>query len=127
MVHPSCDQPVDEVVVLVKNAYGAFNRRDIDGALDAMTADVEWENGWEGGHVHGHKQVRDYWSRQWAELDPFVAPLAISVDGDGRVIVLVDQQIRRLDGSLVHTGEVRHVLTMRDGLVARLDIEDVRA
>ena len=37
----------------IADAYAAFNRRDIDGALAAMHPDVEWENGMEGGFVRG--------------------------------------------------------------------------
>ena len=35
----------------IADAYAAFNQRDIDRALSAMHADVEWENGMEGGFV----------------------------------------------------------------------------
>ena len=55
--------------------YAAFNERDIDGVLDAMTPDVDWPNGWEGGRVLGREAVRDYWSRQWAQIDPRVDPV----------------------------------------------------
>ena len=37
---------------LLKAAYAAFNRRDIDAALAAMHPEVEWANGMEGGTVH---------------------------------------------------------------------------
>ena len=78
----------------VEAAYDAFNRRDVDAALAAMTADVAWANGWEGGHVHGHDAVRDYWTRQWGQLDPRVTPRAMTVDDRGRVLVDVDQVVR---------------------------------
>jgi len=26
---------------------------------------VDWPNGMEGGRVHGHAEVRAYWTRQW--------------------------------------------------------------
>ena len=42
--------------------YEAFNARDIDTCLAAMTPDVDWANGWEGGRVVGRDAVRDYCS-----------------------------------------------------------------
>jgi ketosteroid isomerase-like protein len=53
----------DERDVLTR-AYAAFNARNIDAVLAAMHPDVDWPNGWEGGRVRGHDQVRDYWTRQ---------------------------------------------------------------
>jgi ketosteroid isomerase-like protein len=127
MEHRACDQLAEQTVVLIKSGYGAFNRRDVDGALAAMAPDVDWENGLEGGRLHGHREVRAYWMRQWEQLDVFAAPRAFTVDDEGRVVVLVDQQVRRADGALVSAGEIHHVLTMRDGLVARMDIEQIES
>ena len=63
--------------------YAAFNRRDADTALAGMTDDVDWPNGWEGGRVEGREAVRDYWRRQWAQLDSHVEPTAITERADG--------------------------------------------
>jgi len=49
---------------VIKRAYAAFNERNIDTVLSLMHPDVHWPNGWEGGYVTGHKQVREYWTRQ---------------------------------------------------------------
>jgi hypothetical protein len=35
----------------LRATYAAFNARDIDAVLAQMTADVDWPNAWEGGHV----------------------------------------------------------------------------
>lgn len=59
-----------ERVNLILSLYAAFNARDIDTVLAAMTSDVDWPNGWEGGRIVGHDDVRDYWERQWAAVDP---------------------------------------------------------
>ena len=36
---------------LLRDVYDAFNRRDIEGAVAAMHADVDWPNAWESGRV----------------------------------------------------------------------------
>jgi len=36
---------------LIEQAYSAFNKRDIDGAIALMTEDVSWPKASEGGRV----------------------------------------------------------------------------
>src|ERR1700675_2581944 len=50
---------------LIEQAYAAFNKRDIDGALALMTQDVSWPKASEGGKVIGKEEMRAYWTRQW--------------------------------------------------------------
>lgn len=63
---------------LLRSLYGAFNARDVESCLAAMTADVDWANGWEGGRVVGRDAVRDYWERQWAAIDSTAEPTAVT-------------------------------------------------
>jgi hypothetical protein len=106
----------------IRDIYDAFNARDIDAVLATMTDDVDWPNGWEGGRVRGTDGVRDYWTRQWAAIDPSVEAVGVAVRPDGAVAVDVEQVVRDLDGTVVAQGRVVHVYTLRDGLVARMDI-----
>ena len=105
--------------------YEAFNARDVDGVLRSMTGDVDWPNAWEGGRVRGHEQVRDYWERQFSTIDPSVKPLAFDLRPDGSVAVEVDQVVRDLDGELLGEGHVLHVYYFADGLIARMDVEEL--
>ena len=102
--------------------YAAFNARDIDAVLAALAEDVDWPNAWEGGRLSGRSEVRDYWTRQFAEIDGRVEPVAIDELPDGRVSVEVQQTVRDLSGALLSEGRVRHVYTLRDGLVTRMDV-----
>ena len=107
---------------LLRRAYAAFNARDIDGALALMQPDVDWPNGMEGGRELGHEAVRAYWTRQFGLIDSHVEPVAFVEDEQGRVVVDVDQVVRDLDGELLAEQRVQHVYTLRDGLIARMDI-----
>jgi nuclear transport factor 2 (NTF2) superfamily protein len=107
---------------LIRNVYSAFNRRDIDSVLATFHLDVKWPNGWEGGFVFGHNGVRDYWTRQWGEINPYVVPLSITELEDGRVQVDVQQTVKDLSGNLLMEGKVRHVYTFEDGLVRTMEI-----
>jgi hypothetical protein len=44
---------MDDDVRILERIYDRFNARDIDGVLTALTEDVAWANGMDGGHVHG--------------------------------------------------------------------------
>src|SRR5690349_21009983 len=93
-------------------AYEAFNRRDIDGVLAELTPDVAWANGMDGGFVHGHDAVRDYWTRQWQQIDPRVTPVTTTDLPDRRVDVEVQQTVRDLAGAVLAERTVHHVYTV---------------
>ena len=109
---------------LIQQAYSAFNKRDIDGALALMTQDVSWPKASEGGKVVGKEEIRAYWTRQWSEFDPHVEPLAITEGDGGKVRVRVHQLVRNLHGDVLSDSEVLHVFTMNSGLIAAVDLGD---
>jgi hypothetical protein len=109
---------------MIKQAYSAFNRRDIDGALALMTEDVSWPKASEGGKVVGKDEIRAYWTRQWSEFDPHVEPLAVTEDGGDKYRVRVHQLVKSLQGDVLADGEVVHVFTVRNGLIAAMDLGD---
>ena len=106
----------------LKRVYEAFNARDLETALSLMHDDVDWPNGWEGGRVRGHAEVRDYWTRQFAAIDATVEPVGFSEDSEGRIAVEVQQTVKDLDGNVASDGRITHLYTLRDGLVTRMDI-----
>jgi ketosteroid isomerase-like protein len=109
---------------LLKQIYEAFNRRDISAVMAHLAEHVDWANGMDGGHVHGRKAIRDYWTKQWAAIQPQVHPLQITERGDGVVAVDVHQIVHDLDGKLLLDETVRHVFRIEHGLVTRFDIEN---
>ncbi|MCX6217171.1 nuclear transport factor 2 family protein [Spirosoma sp.] len=108
---------------LINRAYHAFNARDIDGALNLMHPDVQWPNGWEGGYVHGHEDVRTYWTRQWQEIDPEVTPISMQEKADGQIEVIVHQLIHDRKGHLLTDGVVKHVYTFDGEKIRRMNIQ----
>lgn len=53
---------------LIEKVYDEFNARKIDAVLLVMHP-THWANGWEGGYVKGKDGIRNYWTRQWKEID----------------------------------------------------------
>ena len=109
---------------LLQRIYEGFNRRDIPAVLAHLAEDVDWANGMDGGHVHGREAIRDYWTKQWAAIQPEVHPLQITERGDGSTAVEVHQVVRDLEGKLLLDETVRHVFRIEAGLVTRFDIEN---
>ena len=111
--------------------YARFNSRDIDGVLAALSDDVAWANGMDGGHVHGRDAVREYWTRQWAVVSPRVEPVRFDSTPDGSLVVQVKQSVRDLDGRPLQDQDhgltdrmVGHVFRFQAGKVTRFDIQD---
>lgn len=108
---------------LIKNAYAAFNARDIDAILQVMHPEVKWSKAWEGDYANGHDEVRAYWTRQWKEIDPNVTPVGFRERENGALEVEVDQLVKDLEGNILFDGKVIHVYLINDGLVQKMDVE----
>jgi uncharacterized protein YqeY len=122
---------MDNEIAVLKSLYAFFNARHIDGVLGALTDDVAWANGMEGGHVHGHSGVREYWTRQWAIVSPHVEPVGFARASDGSIVVEALQSVRDLQGRPLQDQThglrdktVGHVFRFRDGKVTRFDIRE---
>ena len=118
-------------VALLAHIYERFNARDLEGVLAVLTDDVAWANGMDGGHVHGHDAVREYWTRQWSMVSPTVEPVGFQQTADGAIVAEVRQSVRDLEGRPLQgqthgltDKTVAHVFHFREGKVARFDIQD---
>jgi hypothetical protein len=112
--------PFEEVI---QKAYAAFNERNIDNALSNMQPDVQWSKAWEGGYISGHDEIREYWTRQWAEINPKVEPVGFEERSNGSLEVKVHQRVKDLEGRLLFDGTVKHVYRFQNGLIQTMDIE----
>ncbi len=108
---------------LIKKAYFAFNTRDISKALSTMHPDIQWPKAFEGGYVNGHKAIREYWTRQWTEINPIVEPLEINQREGEFVEVIVHQVVKDLKGKVLFDGNVKHIYTLQNSLLQKMDIE----
>lgn len=112
-----------EVENLIKTAYTAFNSRDIDTALSTFHSDVQWPKAFEGGYVEGHNEIRKYWTRQWTEINPTVEPIGFMERDNGTLQITIHQIVKDLQGNIIFNGNVKHIYTVEDNLLRRMDIE----
>lgn len=105
--------------------YEAFNRREIEKLLAAMTPEVKWANGMEGGFEYGRDAVREYWTRQFQTVDSRVEPTTIEIEGE-RATIGVHLTVRDLEGNSLVDTYVRHVFTVENGLISNFEIEEIK-
>jgi hypothetical protein len=113
---------VQDEIILLERLYRQFNAREMENVLALLREDVVWANGMEGGYVRGRNGVRDYWTRQWAMIDPNVEPTGFSRGAHGEVVVEVHPTVRDLSGKLLNERTVGHTFCIENGLVKRFDI-----
>jgi hypothetical protein len=112
-----------ELERILRNAYSAFNARDLDAAVNLMHPEVDWPNAWQGGRVIGRAAVRDYWSRQFAAVSSQVEPEGFTAEADGSFTVDVRQVVHDVDsGELISDSHVRHRYRLKGGLIVRMDV-----
>ena len=108
---------------IIEQAYAAFNRRDTDAVLALMHPDVHWPKAFEGDFVFGHENVREYWTRQWSEINPCVEPTGFEERPDGTLAVDVHQVVKDMQGAVLMDGQTKHVYTFENGLIKAMNIE----
>src|SRR6201987_2687022 len=116
-----------DIQTLIAQAYSAFNQRDFASALALMSENVSWPKASEGGRVVGKDEIRSYWTRQWKEFDPHVEPLEVIDQEGGLIEVRVHQLVKSLAGDVLSDSEVRHVYTIANGLIERMDLKGSEA
>lgn len=113
----------DKIELFFEELYQNFNTRNIEAVIAQTTENVQWANGMEGGHVHGHSGIREYWLRQFTMINPKVTPIDIEVI-DNEVKVIVHQVVHDLHGNLLMDKNLFHHFYMNHDSVERFEIGD---
>lgn len=111
------------MIAALREAYAAFNRGDIDGALKPLAPDIDWNEPKSfpgGGTYHGHAGVRRYLTQSRAGLTEGVSEPEQFIPVGNRIVVFVHAHIR-LKGS-IEWQDVRlaDVYTIRDGKAVQM-------
>lgn len=119
--HHQKTKKVENLRNFFNELYTNFNERKIEQVIVAMTDDVQWANGMDGGYVHGHDGVREYWTRQFTMISSNVTP--IQIDADNSVVkIKVHQVVYDVAGKLIADEIVSHFFHLRGDRIARFDI-----
>ena len=110
---------------LIKQLYEDFNARKVDSILAKLTEDVMWANGMDGGYIHGHKDLRNYWERQWSVLNPQIKPVSFKKTEEDSIFADVLFSGQPMEGQMQEFKDMPagHIFHVKDGLVSRFDIQ----
>jgi len=114
---------MDDAQALLTRFYETYNRRDFVAFSAFLAPEVDWPDMVEGGRLIGPEALGAYWARNDKMITIDIAVVSIAALPDGRVVAAVNQVVRNLAGQVWSDTCERHIFTLRDGKVARLDIE----
>ena len=106
---------------LVRRGYEAFNRGDVEAALEVLHPEIEWHTyivpGPGGGTYHGHDGVRELWADARRTFGDFRnVPEEIFTVGDSVIAHVSVEGVGALSGAAVRAA-IAHLYTFRDGKV----------
>ena len=119
-------------VATVRNAYAAFAKGDLEGALKDLADDCVFHFGGDGPNSGDHKGTEAITAALIKNFELTAGTQALDVKGiyadDQHAVVVVHETASRPDGASIDLDEV-HVLSLRDGKVTDLwDLpEDAKA
>ncbi len=102
----------------LRAAYAAFNRGDIDSAVQSFDPQIEWTEPAEfpgGGAYRGREEVKHYLAQSrsaWAEVNS--EPERFITSGD-RIVVFVHARVRAKNSTQWQDVRLADVYTMRNG------------
>jgi ketosteroid isomerase-like protein len=108
----------DRVIGKLREAYAAFNRGDIDGAVKDLDEKIEWVEHAEfpgGGAYHGREGARRYLAQSRAGLAHVISEPERFVSAGNRIVVFVHARIRATDAREWQDVRLADVYTVLDG------------
>jgi hypothetical protein len=105
-------------IQVLRKAYAAFNRNDIEALADALDPEIEWIEPAEfagGGTYHGHDDVKAYLTQSRAAwVEGSSDPERFLVAGD-KIVVFVHARVRAKASSMWRETSRADVFTFRNG------------
>ncbi len=115
---------MEDAQALLTRFFDAYNRGDWAAFSALVTADIDWPNQTGGGRLIGQDALKAYWTENSQSIRVELAPVTFTPLPDGRIQVDLNQTVHNANtGQLWSDICVRQTYVLRDGLVARMDVE----
>jgi ketosteroid isomerase-like protein len=112
-----------QAIAALRSAYAAFNRGDIEAAVEPFDARIEWEEPAEfpgGGVYHGRDGVKQYLTQSraaWAEVNSEPERF---IPAGNRIVVFVHARVRPTGSTEWSDVRLADVYTIRDAKVIQM-------
>src|ERR1041385_8228877 len=111
-------QNLEETISTLRAAYAAFNRGNLDAAVESLDASIEWSEPAEfpgGGTYHGRDAAKRYLTQSRAAWAEVISEPEQFIPAGNRIVVFVHARVRPHNGSEWQEVRLADVYTFRDG------------
>ena len=108
----------EELIIALRGAYDAFNRGDIDAAVEPLDAQVEWSEPAEfpgGGTYHGRQGAKRYLAQSRAAWAEVISEPERFIPAGNRIVVFVHARVRPVNSHQWQEVRLADVYTFRNG------------
>jgi uncharacterized protein len=113
----------EQQIMALRGAYAAFNRGDIDAAVEPLDAQVEWSEPAEfpgGGTYRGREGAKQYLAQSRAAWAEVISEPEQFIPAGNRIVVFVDARVRPKSSHEWQEVRLADVYTFRNGKVIQM-------
>jgi uncharacterized protein len=110
-------------IAMLREAYSAFNRGDIDSAVVGFDSQIEWSEPVEfpgGGTYHGRDDVRHYLTQSRAACAEVISEPERFIVAGNRIVVFVHARVRPKGSNEWQDVRLADVYTIRGGEIVAM-------
>ena len=111
-------EQAEQMILALRAAYAAFNRGDIDSAVEPLDAQIEWTEPAEfpgGGTYHGREGAKQYLEQSRAAWAEAISEPEQFIPVGNRIVVFVHAQVRPKNSNQWQEVRLADVYTIRNG------------
>jgi ketosteroid isomerase-like protein len=112
-----------QAITALRGAYAAFNRGDMDAAVESLDAENEWTEPAEfpgGGTYHGRVGAKQYLTQSRAAWAEVISEPERFISAGNRIVVFVHARVRPKGSNEWPEVRLADVYTIRDGNLVQM-------